>query len=347
MNGNIRIGERWVGEDQPLFIMAECGVTCNYDMDIAKGLIDVVAESGADAVKFIFWFPDEIMSDRSIEYTYDTLSGPKTVNMYEMLSKLRFSLAQWKEIKAYADRKGVILFSTVNSPSGIAYAEELRLPAYKLSSWDYNYSDLFTKIGSLGKPIVLDTGPVYSLDVAKALGWIREKGNDQVVLMHCYHTSDPGEMNMRSIPHMKKAFRTMVGFSSPDTEDTMDIVSVSLGAVMVEKRLTLSRTLPGHHHVLSKEPGEFAKYVKLIRGVQRSLGEYDLRPSPGDLAARKKWFRHLAATRDIPAGTRIEREMIEAKRGETGVSPEYAQFFIGRTTRRAIKKDESITWEDL
>ena len=112
----IQIRNRTIGKGHPLFIVAECGVTCNYDIKIAKELIEVVRDSGADAIKFIFWFPEEIMSDKTIEYEYDTVGGVKSENMYEMLNQLRFSLDQWREIKVYADEKDVIIFSTVNSP---------------------------------------------------------------------------------------------------------------------------------------------------------------------------------------------------------------------------------------
>jgi N,N'-diacetyllegionaminate synthase len=347
MGQNIKIRNRTIGEDQPLFVIAECGVTCNYDMAITKGLIDVVRDCGADAIKFIFWFPEEIMSDRSVTYSYETASGPRSENMFDMLSKLKFSLEEWREVKAYADSKEVILFSTVNSPSGIRYAEALGLEAYKLSSWDYNYLPLFRDIARLGKPMLLDTGPVHPLDVAKVLHVIRDTGNQQIVLIHCFHTRDHAEMNMRTIPYLKAAFNTLAGYSSPDREDAMDIVAVSLGAVVLEKRLTLDRKLPGHHHFISKEPKEFEAYVKLMRDVHTSLGVHDLRPSAGDLQERKKWFRHLVANRPIPKGTKLTAEMMEAKRGEYGVSPEYMEFFVGRTTKRDLAENETLSWEDV
>lgn len=347
MRKEMIVNDRRIGEGKPLFIMAECGVTCNYDVAVTKELIDVVHETGADAIKLIFWFPDEIMSDKLVTYTYETTSGKKTENMYEMLSRLRFDIQQWCEIKEYADKKGVILFSTVNSPTGIEYAQKLDLQAYKLSSWDYNYSGLYERIAKMGKPIFLDTGPVYPIDVIKVLQWIRDAGNDQVILIHCFHTENHHEMNMRSIPYMREAFHTPVGFSSPGRDDTMDIVAVSLGAVVLEKRLTLRRDFPGHHHYLSKEPREFEKYVLQMRDVQASLGEHDLRPSQGDLQERKKWFRHLVANQDIPQGMRLTADMLEAKRGEFGVSPEYTRFFIGRTTKKALHLNETLSWEDV
>lgn len=347
MRNEIQIGSRIIGEGQPLFIVAECGVTCNYDMRIARELIDVVQESGADAIKFIFWFPDEIMSDKTIDYTYQTVHGVQSENMYEMLSKLRFGLDQWKEIKAYADSRNVVMFSTVNSPSGIEFAEAVGLEAYKLSSWDFNYIPLWRKIAALHKPMIIDTGPVNMLEVAKVIQVMKEEGNDQSILVHCFHTDDPYQKNMRSIPYMRQAFGSLVGYSAPDTNDEMDILAVGLGATVLEKRLTLSRSLPGHHHILSKEPAEFIPYVKMIQDVRKSLGVFDLRPSEGDIAARKRWFRHICANRDIPQGAVITADMLEGKRPEKGVSPEYMDMFIGRKARRNLKENEAVMWDDI
>jgi sialic acid synthase SpsE len=195
--------------------------------------------------------------------------------------------------------------------------------------------------------MLIDTGPVNTLEVAKVMHLMREAANDQSILLHCFHTDNFSEMNMRAIPYMRKAFNTLVGYSSPDLNDEMDIVAISLGAVVLEKRLTLSRSLPGHHHVLSKEPEEFEEYVKRTRNVQAALGVYDLRPSSGDLEERKKWFRHIVANRDIPAGTRLTADMLEGKRPEKGVSPEHMNFFVGRVTTRDLSCNEALGWDDV
>lgn len=348
MKKQIRIRNRTLGADHPLFVTAEVGVTCNYDMTLARELIDVAAEAGADAAKFILWFPDEIMSDRSVVYHYQTTRGPASENMYDMLSKLRFDLDQWHELKDHADKRDVILFATVNSPSGIEWAEEIGLEAYKLSSWDFNHHPLWSEIAAKGKPMLIDTGPVFTVDVAKVMALMAEQGNDESVLVHTVHTSNPDEINMRAIPYMAKAFDTLVGYSSSARDSEMDIVGVSLGATYMEKRLTMDRGLPGHHHVLSMEPEEFKRYVTMIRDVQRSLGVEMLRPSENDLAERKKWFRHLVANRDLPAGTVLTREMLEGKRPETGgLSPEYMDIFLGRTLKRDLKENDAISFDDI
>lgn len=347
MRQEIQIGGKKIGRSQPLFIISECGVTCNYDMTITKQLIDTVKESGADAIKFIFWFPDEIMSDRTTTYSYQTVKGKEERNMYEMLNELRFTLDEWREVKKYADQRGVILFSTVNSPSGIAWAEKIGLQAYKLSSWDFNYHPLWKKIAALGKPMIIDTGPAHMHEVAKVLQIMRDAGNDQSILVHCFHTEDPKEMNMRSIPYMEHAFNTLVGYSSVDTRDEQDIAAVALGAVLIEKRLTMGRDLPGHHQALSKEPAEFKGYVRMIRAVHASLGMEDLKPSKNDLSERKKWFRHLVANEDLAKGTVLRASMLEGKRGEHDVSPEYLDCFVGCMLNRDLKKNEAITWDAI
>jgi len=267
--------------------------------------------------------------------------------MYEMLNKLRFSLDQWREIKAYADRKGVILFSTVNSPSGIDFAEALGLDAYKLSSWDYNYFPLWRRIAALGKPMLIDTGPVNSLEVGKVMQLMKEAGNYQSVLIHCFHTDNHTEMNLHAIPYMMQAFNTLAGYSSKDRTDETDIMAVTLGAVVLEKRLTMSRNLAGHHQILCKEPKEFEDYVKLMRNVHGALGVYDLRPSQPDLKERRKWFRHLVVNRDIRKGTKLTADMLEGKRSEKGISPEYRDLFIGRGTKRSLKYNEALSWDDV
>jgi len=347
MKQELRIGNRVLREGGPLFIVAECGVTCNYDLTMTKQLIDVVAESGADGIKLIFWFPDEITSDRSVMYSYETVHGEKSENMYEMLSKLRFSLSEWKEIKAYADKKNIVLFSTVNSPTGVLWAEELKLDAYKLSSWDFNDLPLWRRIAKLGKPMIIDTGPVHLLDVARVIALMEEEGNEQALLVHCYHTSIPAEVNMRSIPYMRHAFQTLTGFSSKDLTDEMDIAAVALGAVFLEKRLTMRRDLPGHHHVISKEPDEFKRYVETMRMVHASMGEEKLRPSDADLEERGKWFRHLVANRALAQGKILAEGDITGKRGEKGVSPEYTEWFLGRKLRRELRENEDVTWMDV
>jgi len=343
----IKIADKNIGADQPLFIIAEIGVTCNYDLSVTKELISAVKEAGGDAVKFIFWFPDEIMSDRSLTYTYQTVNGPVTENMYEMLNKLRFTRDQWQEVQAYCQQQGIIMFATVNSPGGVELARWLNLEAVKLSSWDYNYLPLFPQVAALGKPVFMDLGPVRLWELARVVHLLRSGGAGELVLLHCSHSKNPAEINLRTIPYLQETLHTWMGFSAEGREDDLDLMAVALGAVAVEKRLTLSRNLPGHHHVIAKEPAEFADYVARLRSLRKALGTFDLRPSTADLEGRRRWFRHLVAAADIPKGTVLTPALLAGKRPEAGISPEYLEFFLGRRTTRDLRANEALTWQDV
>ena len=111
--------------------------------------------------------------------------------------------------------------------------------------------------------------------------------------------------------------------------------------------MTLSRDLPGHHQVLSKEPDEFKEYVELMQNVQKALGVHDLIPSSADREGRKRWFRHLVANQDIPKGRQLTADILEGKRPGKGISPEYIDFFIGRETKRDLRYNEALLWEDV
>ena len=342
----ITIKNRVISSQNPVFICAETGVTCNYDINISKRLIDIVAEAGADAIKFIFWFPDELLADKNMTYTYDTVYGPRTENFFTMVSKLRFSFEEWVELKAYADQKGILLFSTINTPSGIVYARKLNLDAYKISSWDFNYIDLWEELAKDGKPIIVDTGTVDNKEFQKVADIVKRCGAP-LLPVHCFHTDNPKEMNMYSIPFLKEFYNTQVGFSADDTSFHRDLMAVALGATFMEKRLTLSRKLPGHHHILSLEPVEFIDYVKIIRNAQISLGVKELMPSQADLEARKKYFRSLAAAQSLSVGTFLEKHMLVAKRPGYGISPEYIDKFVGKKLARALRPNQLIEWDDI
>ena len=347
MRSEIKIGTKTIGENHPLFIVSECGVTCNQSVELAQSLVDATADAGADAIKFTLCFPEEFMSDRNVTYSYETVHGTESENMYDMLQN-HLSIDDWRQVQKRAEARGIIMFASIDSSTGIEYCEALNFPAYKMSSWDFNHIPLWRSVAALGKPILIDTGPVTTLDVAKVMQVMEDAGNDQAVLVHCFHTQEYNEMNMRAIPYMRKAFHCPVGYSPDGRDDETDIISIGLGACVLEKRLTIDRNLSGHHHILSKEPDEFREYVTVMRNMHAALGQEGILPSSKDLEHRKEWFRHIVVDCDIPAGTVLTEEMLEGKRPESGgVSPEYMEFFVGRKVKRSFKKNEAVTFQDV
>ena len=338
----IRIRQTQVTNDG-IFIIAEVGNQFNGDVETAKKLIDAAKDAGADAVKFMFWFPDQIMADKSQMYTYETTEGTKTEPMFDLLNKLRLEDGDWRVVRDYALKQKIIFMSTINSPSGIDLDDYLMMDAVKISSWDYTFPDLWEWIASQGKPMFIDTGPVTADEIEQRVETLKGiNKNPDIVLLHCFHTQRPEVMNMMAIPYMAERFDCLVGYSSTDYNDETDITAVSLGACVLEKRLTLSRKGGVLHDALSKEPEEFKEYVQKMHNIKASLGQKAVIPSTEDLEARKKWFRRIVADTGIRKGETITRNMLEAKRGETGISPEHIWSYVGRTASRDIERNETI-----
>jgi N,N'-diacetyllegionaminate synthase len=340
-----------IGNNKPVFISAEIGVTCNGDLSLTKELIDATKNAGANAVKLIFWFPEEFMKNTNQQYSYKRKKNGKIVNikenMFDMLKKLKFTIDDWYKIKDYADKKKITLLSTVNSPSGFNYARKINLEAYKVSSWDFNYFPLWQKLKKVGKPIIVDTGPVYDHELSKVVKIIKQNEKNKLLLVHCFHTTNFNEMNMRSITYLQKRYKCLVGYSPTDQDFNNDIMSVALGSVYLEKRLTMSRKLSGHHHILSMQPKELEIYVKNIRNGEKILGQETLIPSKADLIYRKLYFRHITAKNYIAKDTKIKLKDLIYLRPEKGISPENVKKIINKKIKKNIYPNQTIKTSDF
>jgi N,N'-diacetyllegionaminate synthase len=338
---------RTVGDGAPVFVVVETGTTCNGDLETAHRIIDAAAEAGADAIKFMLIDPDYFMSDKSVTYKYRWAGGERSENMYEMFKKLTFTPAQWRLIRDRCQQRNLIFYLTVDYVPGVDLAEDLDVAGYKLSSWDGGNFPLARRMAQTRKPIQIDTGPVALGELDQLLGVIREQGNQDMVLVHCTHASTPDEMNLRTIPYLKGVFGLPVGFSADSRDPVPDLLSVALGANLLEKRVTLDHAHPAHHHMHALEPQEFREYVATIRRAEAALGRYHLRPSAEDLRQRQLYFVSIAADTDIPAGATITREMLVCKRPGTGLPPAQLDLLVGRTARRAIKQNQLLAWNDV
>ena len=323
-----------------IFIIAEIGVTCNYDLEFTGELIKKAKESGADAVKFVFHFPDELMADNTITYTYDTVRGKVTENMFNMFNHLRFTLDEWFKIKNICEEVGIEWFSSVDCDGGIEYGEKLGFNYYKLGSWDVNDILLLEKLAQLNKPVIIDIGASPEKEIKQMIDIL---GVDNTIILHDYHTDNFQEMNMISIPYLKEKYGIKVGYSSPNYYDNNDYIAVALGAQIIEKRLTLDKNLEGHHHILCKTPDEFKEWVINIRNAEMVVGEKGIFPSQNDLKERKKWFKHICAETYIPKNTIITKDMLTCKRHVSeGLDPNYYPELLGRVSNIDINVNEPI-----
>lgn len=322
-------------------MIAEVGNQFNGDYETAIKLAQAAKDADADAVKYIFWFPDEIMAEDR-EYTFDG----KTVSMMKLLNGLCLTIHEWFEVKQYCDKIGIIMLSTVNCWSAYQWVLDLGLPAIKLSSWDYNFTDLWRWCARTMLPVIADLGAVTEAELDRNVEIFNEEKNRELMFLQCFHTTDYTQMNMNNMRYVSEKYDCLTGYSAAGRDDNLDILSIGMGACVLEKRLTLDRKGGVLHDSVSKEPDEFQQYVETMRNLKQSIGE-GFRLSDNDWVERKKWFRRIVADEFIPKGANITREMLECKRGETGLEPEKIWELVGKTAKRDIKRNEDIVLEDM
>lgn len=343
----ISLGAKDVGGENPCFLAAEAGTTCNGNLSMAKELIDLAADAGFDAIKFQTIGPDSNLSDKTVRYRYKTLDGWAEENMYEMFKGLVFQTAEWQEIARYTRSKRLIFFSTADYLEGVDTLEACDVPIHKSGSWDVTYEPLIIKMAKTGKPLMLDLGPAALADIVRFVELSRQYGTGAAILLHDFHTDVAAQMNMRNIPYLQEMFGLPVGFSAPGRQDDLDIIAVTLGADLIEKRITLSRKIPGHHHALSIEPSELKPWVERIRWAEASLGSREVRPSEADVADSQKYFRSICTLRPIRRGEPYTPENLDGKRPGDGIPTKYLDQFWGRSAPLDFEADRLLTWKDL
>jgi len=345
MTTDVYIGERGIGEGHPTFIVAEIGSNHDQNLDQALRLIDAAATAGVDAVKFQTFRAAEHYSRRTPGFSY-----LKNADTFALIESLELDRAWQPKLRAHALEQGLEFFSSPCDPNAVAQLDALGVPMHKVASFDLPDTSLIRAIAKTGKPVILSTGMATWMDIQLALDAISAEGNDQVILLQCTSLYPaPSELaNLRAIETMRVAFGFPVGYSDHTMGDHIALAAVALGACFIEKHFTLDRALPGPDHPFAMEPTELSLMVQRIREIEEALGDgRKSGPRPEEQEMALKGRRSLHAMVDIPAGSAISNEMITVKRPGLGLSPSLLDQVVGRRARRAIERDEWITWDLL
>jgi len=344
---NIKIADRLVGECQPCFIIAEAGVNHNGDANLAKKLIDVAKEAGADAVKFQTFKAEEVVTQSAEKAGYQKKTTGAEESQHDMLKRLELSEEAHCGLRSYADQRGITFLSTPYDRESVDFLVKLGVPALKVSSADITNHPLLSHIAAQNIPIILSTGMSTLGEVEEAVEVIVNSGNEQIILLHCNfnYPARVEDINLRAMNTLKQAFGFPVGYSDHTLGIEVPLAAVALGAVVIEKHFTLDRNLPGPDHRASLEPDELKEMVTNIRNVEQALGSSVKQPSGEEKRNREVCRRSLVAAVDIPQGAIITDDMLAAKRPGTGISPRHVKALVGRKVVVSIKKDELITWD--
>lgn len=347
MGKQITIENKNIGENNPVFIIAEMSANHLQDFDRAIEIIRVAKECGADAIKLQTYRPDTITIDcRGEEFLASPGSPWEGKNLYELYKKAYTPWEWHKELFEYAKKIGIICFSSPFDFTAIDLLEELDVPAYKIASYEIGDIPLIKKAAETGKPIILSTGIASLSDIELAIATCKSVGNDNIAILKCVseYPTPYEELNLRTIGSISETFNCVSGLSDHSMGHDVDIAAITLGAKIIEKHLTLSRADGGPDGLFSMEPDEFKKMVQGIRNVEKALGHVDYVLSDKQINCKKR-ARSLYVVEDVAEGEVFTSKNVKSIRPGLGLHTKYYEEILGKIASCNIKKGSAMKWE--
>jgi N,N'-diacetyllegionaminate synthase len=329
-----------------VIVIAEAGVNHNGDIDIAKRLIDVAAEAGADYVKFQTFNAERMVTRTAEKADYQVRNDGTADSQFEMLKRLELSEAMHHTLITHCASRGIAFLSTGFDIESLDFLNTLGIPMFKIPSGEITNLPYLRHIGSLGKPVVMSTGMATLEEIGAALRVLDESGvsREAVTVLHCttdYPTA-MGDVNLRAMQSIRQAFDVAVGYSDHTQGIEISIAAAALGATVIEKHFTLDRALPGPDHQASLEPAELKAMVAAIRSIEAALGDGIKRPTASELKNLPIVRKSLVALYPIKTGDLFTCDNLSIKRPGTGISPMRIDEVLGRRADRDYAEDELI-----
>lgn len=334
----IEIEHRKIGNGQPCFISAEIGINHNGDEALAHKMVDAIADTGADCVKFQTFSAEEFMNGPDQQFEYMSQGKVVRESMLGMFKRHELAADSFSRLFAHARARKLVPLSTPTDIQAVDLLDQIGIGAFKIGSDDIVYTPFLDYVARKGKPVILSSGMADAADIDRAVETVTKAGNDQVILLHCvsvYPTPDE-DVNLRRICTMRAQYPYPIGFSDHSVGTTAALGAMVLGACVVEKHFTLDRNLPGPDHHFSSNPKELTALVKEIRRLEANLGSPRLRPAHGEAKMAATARRSIVADRDLPPGHVIAASDLSYRRPGTGLMPYDCDRVIGRRTRHAI-----------
>lgn len=285
----IQIGDKWVGEGHPTFIIAEIGINHNGDLNTAKRLIDVAVMAGCDAVKFQKRTPEKAVPHEYQNVMRETPWG--LISYLEYRHKVEFGLEDYAEIDRYCREKGIQWFASCWDEDSVDFIEQFSPPCYKIASACLTDTTLLKKFRQTGRAAILSTG-MSTMEEIKSAVEILDKRSLLIAHSTSTYPCPPEELNLRMIPSLKETFDCPVGYSGHEVGLQTTFAAVTLGAAFIERHITLDRALWGSDQAASVEPWGLMRLVRDIRVIERALGDGQKRVYESEMKARQKLRRN-------------------------------------------------------
>lgn len=331
---------------QPVFIIAEAGVNHNGDLELAKQLVDVAAEAGADAVKFQTFKAEKLVSQDAPKAAYQQQTTAAEESQFLMIKKLELDLGAHKLLGSHCQKRNIMFLSSPFDLDSIDLLNELGIEIFKIPSGEITNLPSLRKIGGLGKQVILSTGMSTMDEIEAAIQILYAAGlkKEKLTILHC-NTEYPtpmADVNLRAMQTLADHFDIKVGYSDHTLGIEIPIAAVALGARVIEKHITLDNNLPGPDHRASLEPQELAAMVRAIRNLEQAMGDGIKKPTPSEEKNRPLARKSIVACRQIKQGELFSSDNLTTKRPATGITPMEWNQLIGTPASKNFQADEVI-----
>ena len=342
----IQIGNKFIGEGEPVFFIAEVSANHAQDLDIAIKSIKVAKEIGVDAIKFQTYTPDSLTIKCDNEYFMlkDTIWSGQT--LYDLYSKAYTPYEWFPKLFEVATEEGIIIFSTPFDKYSVDLLEQLNAPAYKIASYEITDIPFIKYVASKNKPIFISTGIATLAEIYEAIKACKEVGNNKIILMKCtsIYPAPIEETNLLTIPNMIETFQTIVGLSDHTLGYYVPLGAICLGAKVIEKHFILDKSISSPDASFSLSPNEFKEMINASRIIEKALGKVNYELSERIISSRKN-SRSLFVVKDVKKGEEINEENVRSIRPGFGLPPKYFDIIKRRKFKVDVKKGTPLTWD--
>lgn len=343
----IQIGGVGIGEDCPVFCIAELSANHGGDFERAVKIVHAAKDAGADAVKLQTYTAATITlkSDKAcFRIAGGTLWDGRTLHD---LYQEAFTPWEWQpKLKQIADGLGLQLFSSAFDDSAVDFLEKMNVPAHKVASFELVDIGLIKKMARTGKPLIMSTGMASEDEIAEAVNAAREAGATQIALLQCTsaYPAPPEEANLLAIPELARRFDCPAGLSDHTMGVAVPVAAVALGACLIEKHLCLSRADGGPDSAFSLEPNEFRAMVEAVRTAEKALGSPQFAIGKRE-SASLKFRRSLFVVEDVKKGDLFTKENVRSIRPADGLHPRHLNEVLGQHAACDVERGTPLMWE--
>ncbi len=342
---SIMIGDRAVGPDSPPYIICELSGNHNGSLDRALALVDAAVATGCDAIKLQTYTPDTmtIESDRpEFRITGGLWDGR---SLYDLYREAHTPYEWHAPLFERARSQGVQMLSTPFDETAADLLEELDCPVYKIASFEITDLPLIAYVARKGRPMIMSTGLAGLGEIERAVRTARDNGCDELILLHCVssYPAPTDQANLRTIPHLAKAFGVQVGLSDHTHGTATSVAAIAVGATVIEKHFTLARADGGPDSAFSLEPDEFRRLSDDCKNAWLAMGDITYRLQPAE-AGNIVFRRSLYVVKDIAEGEELTSANIRSIRPGHGLQPRFLPDVLGKLARQPITRGEPLDW---